>query len=198
MNELSDRQSRIVNQMQMLQSTAPWILRVTDKRKGYTGVVLEVCERRLTEKSTQTSRSTSRLKDYGRIYNSSLRTCIGAIRQIMLPMADEYGRPLEISQLLAGRIAYRGNIPLDETIGAKLALLFKLHPRIKDNDRMELLAWRIERFTREETMYWLGKVSFSANGPRSVEWAKSGLRLMLAGQHKDKKEVQRLLEQYRK
>ena len=47
-------------------------------------------------------------------------------------------------------------------------------------------------------MYWLTKTTMQTYGARSVEWAKSGLRLMLAGQQKDEDEVDRLLEQLRK
>ena len=83
-------------------------------------------------------------------------------------------------------------------IGAKLALLFRLHPRVNSQKRIELMAWRIERFSREETLYWLTKTTMQTYGARSVEWAKSGLRLMLAGQQKDEDEVDRLLEQLRK
>ena len=70
---------------------------------------------------------------------------------------------------------------------------------ISDTERIgELMAWRIERFSREETLYWLTKTTMQTYGARSVEWAKSGLRLMLAGQQKDEDEVDRLLEQLRK
>lgn len=197
--ELTSKQQRIVEQMQPLMETAPWILRVSEQKK-YTGALLEICERIATDKPQNEVRKhqRSKLKEYGRIYNGSLRTCIPAIQSMMLSLTDEQGRPLNAHLLLSGKIAYRGWIPLDETTGAKLALLFKLHPQVRSNERVELMAWRIERFSREETMYWLAKVSFSANGRRSLEWAKSGLRLMLAGQQKDADEVQRLLEQLRK
>ena len=60
------------------------------------------------------------------------------------------------------------------------------------------MAWRIERFSREETLYWLGKVSIPSYGRRGIEWAKSGLRLMLAGQQKDEAAVEELLQKLRK
>ena len=61
------------------------------------------------------------------------------------------------------------------------------------------MVWRIERFSREETTYWLSKVSVeSFYGKCGIEWAKSGLRLMLAGQQKDGAEVEALLEKLRK
>ena len=103
-----------------------------------------------------------------------------------------------MQELIDDKTAFRGNIPLDRTVGTKIALLFKLHPQIRNESRVELLAWRIERFTFEESMYWLGKVSIPTYGKRSVEWAKSGLRLMLAGQSKDQKEIDELLDKLRK
>ncbi len=192
MAELTAKQQRIKNEMQPLLKIAPWILRVTE-RKDFTGPVLEICERRTTEKGTQ------RLYDYGRIYNGALRTCKAAIRCILREVQDGAGRPLGLQEFLDERIDYRGQLPLDEIAGAKLALLFKLQPQVRSQQRIELMAWRIERFGREETMYWLSKVSIeSLYGKRGIEWAKSGLRLMLAGQQKDGAEVQALLEKLRK
>ena len=69
---------------------------------------------------------------------------------------------------------------------------------VRDRNRAELMAWRISRFSREETLYWFAKTSSSAYGKSSIEWAKSGLRVMLAGQQTNPKEVERLLTQLRK
>lgn len=197
--ELTGKQHRVVEQMQPLMKSAPWILRVTERKK-YTGPVLEICERLWSDKPKDqiTKKQESRLKEYGRIYNGSMRIALPAIRNMMMQMVDEQGRPLIVHLLLDGnKIEYRGQIPLDETIGAKLALLFRLHPQIQNLDRVELMAWRIERFSREETAYWLTKVSISAYGKRSIEWAKAGLRLMLAGRNNDPG-VKEMLEQLRK
>ncbi|NCE63387.1 hypothetical protein D1159_02035 [Pseudoflavonifractor sp. 524-17] len=192
MDELNSRQRYVVEAMGPMLKKASWILRVSD-RKEFTGPVLEICERR------PTPRNTTKLYEYGRIYNGALRACRRAICLMMSHAADDAGRPLNLQELLDGRIVYRGQIPLDEITGAKLALLFKLHPQVRSAERIELMAWRIERFSREETMYWLSKVSMeSLYGRRGIEWAKSGLRLMLAGQQKDAAEVRRLLERLRK
>ena len=51
---------------------------------------------------------------------------------------------------------------------------------------------------REETFYWLTKVSVPTYGRRGIEWAKSGLRLMLAGRQDDKKVIGEILDQIRK
>ena len=42
-----------------------------------------------------------------------------------------------------------------EEAGAKLALIFRLQERVTDVDRVELIAQRVARFTREEAAYWL-------------------------------------------
>ena len=108
------------------------------------------------------------------------------------------GRAAGLQELLDDKMEYRGHIPLSEATGAKLALLFKLHPRVRSQERIELMAWRIGRFTREEALYWVGKVTISAYGQRGVEWAKSGLRLLLAGQQKDIKAIREMLDKVRK
>ena len=192
MAELTAKQLQVQENMKSMLKTAPWILRIAEQKK-YTGPVLEICERRATEAGK------TKLWEYGRIFNGNFRTCKAAIRYMMSQVTDNAGRPLGLQEFIDSKVAYRGQIPLDEVTGAKLALLFKLHGQVRSPERIELMAWRIERFSREETMYWLSKVSVeSFYGKRGIEWAKSGLRLMLAGQQKDGKEVQRLLEALRK
>lgn len=71
MAELTAKQLRIQNEMQPMLKTAPWILRITE-RKECTGAVLEVCERRPTESGK------TKLFEYGRIFNGHLRACMVA------------------------------------------------------------------------------------------------------------------------
>ncbi len=47
-------------------------------------------------------------------------------------------------------------------------------------------------------MYWLARTMVGSFGQRSMEWNKSGLRVMLAGQQKDTQAVEELLVQLRK
>ena len=188
---LTKKQNDVVAAMQASLKTSPWILRVTE-RKGFTGPILIVCERQVTDTGT------TRLIEYGRIYNGTLRTCKRAIQYMLSQELDPLGRAAGLQELIDEKIEYRGQIPLHDEIGAKLALLFKLHPRVRLQERIELMAWRIERFTREEALYWVAKVTIPVYGQRSIEWAKSGLRLMLAGQQNDKKAVNELLDTLRK
>ena len=74
-------------------------------------------------------------------------------------------------------------LPLDEEAGAKLALIFRLHERIADLDRIELIARRVERLTREEANYLLSRMT--RFDPAANRWATAGLRIMLGGQAKD-------------
>jgi hypothetical protein len=73
----------------------------------------------------------------------------------------------------------RGNLPIDEEAGAKLALIFRLEDRLRDLDRVELIAHRVTQFTREEAAYWLSRTT--SFGPSANRWALSGLRIMLGG-----------------
>ena len=191
MENLTKRQREVARSIEHSVRTAPWVLRVTESSK-VAGPVLVISERYTGENGKPT------LREYGRIYNGDLKACRNAIHYMMSQVCDDLGRPLGIQELIDDKTAFRGNIPLDRTVGTKIALLFKLHPQIRNESRVELLAWRIERFTFEESMYWLGKVSIPTYGKRGMEWAKSGLRLMLAGQSKDQKEIDDLLDKLRK
>lgn len=191
MENLTKRQREVARNMKDMVSTAPWVLRVTESKK-VSGPVLVISERYCEEGGT------TKLREYGRIYNEDLKACRNAIHYMMSQVCDDLGRPLGVHELIDDKTAFRGNIPLDRTIGAKIALLFKLHPQIRNESRVELMAWRIERFTFEESMYWLGKVSIPTYGKRSMGWARSGLQLMLAGQSKDQKEIDELLDKLRK
>jgi len=92
------------------------------------------------------------------------------------------------------RITFRGNLPLDDEAGWKIALIFKLQERIIELDRVELLARRVDRFTREEAGYWFSRIT--SFGPDANRWAISGMRIMLAGQSNDKA-IETMLEQLR-
>jgi len=122
----------------------------------------------------------TRLVERGMVYGDTLRRCLPAIRQIISRIHDETDHPLDLLPFLGGRtIAFRGNLPLDQAAGAKLALLFRLQERIKDLDRVELMARRIDNFTEEEAIYWLSRTLHF--GKASNRWAAAGMRIMLGG-----------------
>jgi len=124
------------------------------------------------------------LRERGLLYGPSQLRCLPVIRTILTRVCDKAGIPLELQQVLQRkRISFRGNLPLDEEAGCKLALLFKLQERIKEMDRVELIARRVDRFTREEAAYWHSRVT--SFGDAANRWAAAGMKVMLAGQSRD-------------
>jgi hypothetical protein len=113
-----------------------------------------------------------------------MRRCLPSIRAILSRVRDEDDFNLELHHYLNGKlITFRGNLPLNEAAGAKLSLLFRLQTRVKDLDRVELMALRITKFTGEEATYWLSRISHF--GAATNRWAEAGMRVMLGGQPGD-------------
>ena len=161
---------------------APWVLRVTE-HGDRTGPVLVIKERISAEDRDDTAQLTaprSVTRERGVLHGEPQRRCLPIIRKMIGRVQDQHGIPLELHRFLEGaRLTFRGNLPLDEEAGLKLALLFKLQERIKELDRVELIARRIGRFTREEASYWHSRMtSFS---PAANRWALAGMKIMLGG-----------------
>ncbi|MHB1125577.1 MAG: DUF7680 family protein [Bacillota bacterium] len=169
-----------------LLKNAPWVLRVTEY-KDKPSPVLVVKERLSPEENLRiTSKGTSKttLKERGLLYGQPLRRCLPILRAITSSITNDAGIPLEIQRVFGnGRLTFRGNLPLDEEAGVKLSLIFKLQERVKEMDRVELIAWRVERFSREEAAYWLSRVT--QYGEAANRWAQAGMRIMLGGQPGD-------------
>lgn len=196
-NKENKIQQDIQHRISPMLKKAPWLLRITvyqDKP-----VPVFVMKKRVSmdkEKQQDETFDKTVLKDRGLLYGQPLRRCLPMIRHVIRNVCDHSGVPLELEQLLGNsRNTYRGNLPLDDEAGVKLALLFKLRERINDMDRVELIAWRIERFSYEEAAYWLSRATQYGNAAN--RWAQAGMRIMLGGQPGDKK-IPNLLEQFRK
>ena len=166
--------------------SAPWVLRLTE-HKGKPVPVLIIKERihpdqRKDIRELVAPRSV--LRERGLIYGDVQRRCLPIIRGIIQRVCDNAGIPLELHRFLnTRRITFRGNLPLDAEAGYKLALLFKLQERIKELDRVELIARRINRFSREEAGYWHSRIS--TFGDAANRWAMAGMKIMLGGQPRD-------------
>jgi len=176
---------------------APWILRITEHKDKPAPVF--IIKKRFSPRADAGADGDSAgrpcLKEQGLLYGQSLRRCLPVIRAIAGRVCNDAGIPLELHRFFSnGRIALRGNLPLDEEAGVKLALIFKLQERMKDMDRIELIARRVERFTREEAAYWLTRAT--QYGEEAGRWALAGMRIMLGGQPEDKA-VRRMLEKLR-
>lgn len=175
----------------------PWVLRLTEHKDK--SVPVMVIKGRFSldgeQKNGGKVPGKAVLKEQGMLYGQSQRRCLPVVRAIIGRVCDRAGIPLELQRFLSGdRITFRGNLPLDREAGAKLSLIFKLQERLRDMDRTELLAWRVERFSREEAIYWLTRAT--QYGATASRWAQAGMRTMLGGQPGDK-DLQRMLEQLR-
>jgi hypothetical protein len=182
---------------------APFVLRLTEW-KDLPVPVLVIKERQrvngatphqplAAEASGRTERGT--LIERGHLAGEAQRRCLPVIRQIVGHVRDDTGIPLELQRYLTREgLKLRLNLPLDEEAGAKLGLLFRLQERLTDLDRVELIARRVARFTREEAVYWLSRMT--SYGSDANRWAVSGLRLVLGGQAGDPA-VGRMLERLR-
>jgi hypothetical protein len=198
-------------------SRAPWVLRVTEhtdkpapvfivKERIHPDQRTDLPVRVRTQTGTeglvaclppQRGRQAPRsvLRESGLLYGPQLQRCLPVLRGIISRICDRKGIPLEPPRFLKDRrIAFRGNLPLDDDAGPKLALIFRLQERIKELDRVELIARRIERFTREEAAYWHSRIS--TFGDAANRWAMAGMKIMLAGQPRDPN-VETILEELR-
>ncbi len=196
-NTNRDMEHQLQHRIQPLVKHAPWVLRVTEY-KDKPVPVLVVKERFSPEEEAPGNGNAKKmvLRDRGLLYGQPLRRCLPVIRTIIGGVCDDAEIPLELHRFLGnGRITFRGNLPLDEEAGAKLSLIFKLQERLKDMDRVELIARRVERFSREEAAYWLTRVT--QYGSAASRWARSGMRTMLGGRPGDKA-VLNMLEKLRR
>ena len=170
---------------------APYVLRVTEW-KDLPVPVLVIKERHGSGPSEDSSQialplngqQRSRLVERGHMAGEALRRILPIVRAIVGRVCDEAGAPAGVERYLSQEgLKLRLSLPLDEEAGAKLALIFRLQERVTDVDRVELIARRVARFTREEAAYWLSRTtSFGSDANR---WASSGLRIMLGGQTND-------------
>jgi hypothetical protein len=181
---------------------APFFLRITEW-KDLPVPVFVVKERQGLHEVEQSSQlalpldgqARSTLVNRGYLAGEAQRRCLPILRSILARVCDAMGVPIGLERYLSQEgLKLRLSLPLDEEAGAKLALIFRLQERVPDLDRVELIARRVARFTREEAAYWLSRTtSFGADANR---WALSGLRVMLGGQANDPA-VQRMLERMR-
>jgi hypothetical protein len=173
---------------------APWILRITEWKDKPPPLFI-IKQRRSLDGDRDADDRPSILHDRGLLYGEAQRRCLATIGQILGRVLDDDERPLELAQYVAKtNHRFRGNLPLDEEAGCKLALMFKLQERVKELDRVELIARRVDRFTQEEAAYWLSRISNF--GDDANRWAVSGMKIMLSG-HPHDKAVERILEQLR-
>lgn len=191
---------------------APWVLRITE-RKDRPCPYLEIKTRQwqipqpLRESGIKTQAAVQDnelslqpvLKECGCFYGAKATRCIDALKKIITGIrTPDDNLPMELERVVKGQqfIVKKQTLPLNDDAGVKLALLFKVQEGLKDLDRTELAAWRVARFTREEALYWYSRATTFSRALNN--WSLSGMRVMLAGGSKAKKEdVKKLLEELR-
>lgn len=183
-----------VERLEPLVPKSPYVLRITEW-KDYPVPVLVIKERRAYQLDTHNSRKQVQvplleppvkriLVEIGSIYGEPLRRCLPVFWHIVSVVRDNQDIPLELQRYMNKEgLRLRLNLPLDEEAGAKLGLLCRLQVRVRELERIELMARRIARFSREEAVYWLYRTT--TYGPEANRWAVSGLRIMLGGQPGD-------------
>ena len=189
-----DLRKHHVERLEPLVPKSPYVLRITEW-KDYPVPVLVIKERRAYQLDTHNSRKQVQvplleppvkriLVEIGSIYGEPLRRCLPVFWHIVSVVRDNQDIPLELQRYMNKEgLRLRLNLPLDEEAGAKLGLLCRLQVRVRELERIELMARRIARFSREEAVYWLYRTT--TYGPEANRWAVSGLRIMLGGQPGD-------------
>ena len=104
-----------------------------------------------------------------------------AIEDITSVVRYDHGYIANIGSLIG---VYDKDIPVDDTAGARIALIFKLieNVDVKYDVEIKLIAWRVARFSEAEAKYWLGKCTCMTYVKVVNRWAIDGMRLMLAGE----------------
>lgn len=120
----------------------------------------------------------------GHIAGEAQRRVLPVLKTLLGRVRDQGGVPLHLERWMTVEgLRHTVTLPLDEEAGAKLAIVFRLQERVADLDRVELIARRAERLTREEATYLLSRMT--RFDPASNRWATAGLRIMLGGQAND-------------
>jgi hypothetical protein len=176
-----------------LAKAAPFVLRIT-RWCELTGPVLIVKERLARPQISAAPdndvvralrpQKTARLVERGHIAGEAQRRVLPVLKSMLGRVRDESGVPLQLERWMTLEgLRHMLTLPLDEEAGASLAIVFRLQERIADLDRVELVARRAARLTREEATYLLSRMT--RFDPASNRWATAGLRIMLGGQAKD-------------
>lgn len=157
---------------------APFVLRFTELA-DHTGTVLVIKER-VEKETSESGKKLGSLRDRGTLYGENLKILSPRLKPILEQVVDDGGVPLDLQRFISQEgFKLRDNLPLDDEAGAKIALIVKLQSRLHNPDRLELLARRVQRFSREEAAYWLGRTTHY--GADANRWAVAGLRTMLCG-----------------
>ena len=147
MAELTAKQLRIQNEMQPMLKTAPWILRITE-RKECTGAVLEVCERRPTE-----SGKTKLFEYYNNVQYAELSDYfyVWQKRTFRDLYPDVFGRRLtnKTDEAVANPVRDGGAKEADQVYEQRMSEIFAECRRVMKDDGVMTMM-----FTHKTTAAW--------------------------------------------
>lgn len=181
--------AELTSKIESMQNTAKWYLEISEDKNGVQAAVIE---------RSADDQQNNKPRRYGVIGGLALRVSRPVIYYMLSGMNDSMGVPSGFQAIFDGRIIYRGNLPLDNVVGHKMALLSILLATVKLADKIEVMCWRVERMPLEEIMYWLNKVTIPSYGKRTTQWAKIGLRVILAGPTDQQEDYSKILEKLRR
>jgi hypothetical protein len=168
----------------------PWVLRITDRSDKPSPVCIALQRFPPLNKDDleggriKQGTRPNPLRERGLCYGEHLRVVTPALKRIIMRVCDEAQVPLALEQYLSPQAAsFRGNLPLDEEAGCKVALICKLQERLGETERVELMAYRVAKLTAEEAGYWFSRITNF--GEAANRWAQAGLKIVLAGQPGD-------------
>jgi len=181
-----------------LYRSAPFALLVTE-HKDLPIPVLVLKEREEVEGELK---GRFRNREY-RFYGDAMQRLLAdrLLARLVAEVSDPDEVPLQLDKVLVPAVLNKEKLPirlpLNEESGMKLALLFKLGSPLRDVDRVELIARRLDRFSREEAGYWYSRIARFDKDLRSM--GVRGLRVLLSGDNSaaDRRRVQRTLEKLR-
>src|SRR5690625_598169 len=181
-----------------LYRSAPFALLVTE-HKDLPIPVLVLKEREEVEGELKGRFRNRKYRFYGDAMQRLLADLL--LARLVAEVSDPDEVPLQLDKVLVPAVLNKEKLPirlpLNEESGMKLALLFKLGSPLRDVDRVELIARRLDRFSREEAGYWYSRIARFDKDLRSM--GVRGLRVLLSGDNSaaDRRRVQRTLEKLR-
>ncbi len=167
--------------------SAPYVLRVTRDMEGMLRLVAKERLVWMPDRENQMAANDflpaqygERLVDRGVLTEKEALKLLPLLKTIVSKMTDPNGLPLKLGYFLSDRaVKEKWSLPLDEFLGSKVCLILRLVQNMNDEDRMLLIAHRVDALSREEVSYWLTWTT--SMGRLYNRWAIKGMRIILAG-----------------
>lgn len=111
------------------------------------------------------------------LHEQELNRVNDIVKRWLSCVLDDRGIPTNAQQIIGNG----GSIPIGEETFCRLSLLAVLATGRMSRRRLLVLANRLDKFSREECLYWFSRAAYSRYGDVAKRWAIAGMRLMLCG-----------------